>query len=126
LTKDQQKILNIINKENPDYIQFSKKLNLNPLQQSTLDKWIEKQRTGIRGVYLDKPNADIEDLKDTFTITKTNNKGGDRLRTSGGLYVSNSNEIANRFSRSLNDRPGTAAYAILKAKDIDRNQSITD
>ena len=126
LTKDQQKILNIINKENPDYIQFSKKLNLNPLQQSTMDKWIEKQRTGIRGVYSDKPNADIEDLKDMFTATKKVNKGGDRLRTNGGLYVSNSSEIANRFSRSLNDRPGTAAYAILKAKDIDRNQSIVD
>lgn len=59
-----------------------------------------------------------------FTVTKDSNPGGDRLRTNGGLYVSNSDEIANRFSRSENDSPGTAAYAILKSPDINRAQPI--
>ena len=110
--------------DDPQYIKFAQNKNLPFDSQDTVDKWIEKQRTSIRGVYSEKPNATLEDLKDMFTVTKESNPGGDRLKTNGGLYVSNSDEIANRFSRSQDDKPGTAAYAILKSPDIDRTQPI--
>jgi hypothetical protein len=59
-----------------------------------------------------------------FTEVKSQNVGGDRLRTKGGLYISNSMDIADRFSRSFDDAPGTAAYAILQLSDIDRTLPI--
>ena len=118
---------NLYNKllvEDPDYIEFSRINDLPFNAQSTVDKWIDKQRTAIRGVYSTTPNAQFNELEPMFTLTKTRNVGGDRLVTKGGVYTSNSNEIADRFSRSLDNNPGTAAYAIVQAPDIDRTVSI--
>lgn len=111
-------------KDDRSYLQFAKDNNLPFDEQATVDKWIDKQRRAIRGVYSDKPNATIDDLEPMFTEVKSQNEGGDRLRTKGGLYISNSIDIADRFSRSFDDDPGTAAYAILQLPDIDRTLPI--
>lgn len=111
-------------KDDRSYLQFAKDNNLPFDEQATVDKWIDKQRRAIRGVYSDKPNATIDDLEPMFTEVKSQNVGGDRLRTKGGLYISNSMDIADRFSRSFDDAPGTAAYAILQLPDIDRTLPI--
>lgn len=122
--KDKRELYIQLSNEDPSYIEFTKQNNLPFDKQSTVDKWIEKQRTGIRGVYSDQPNAGKDILEPMFTETKDYNSGGDRLDSEGGVYVSNSIDIANRFSRSLSSEPGTAAYAIVKAPDIDRSVSI--
>ena len=117
-------LYNRLYKDDRSYLQFAKDNNLPFDQQSTIDKWIDKQRRAIRGVYSNKPDTTIDELEPMFTKIKDQNIGGDRLRTSGGLYVSNSMDIADRFSRSLDDTPGTAAYAILQLPDIDRTLPI--
>lgn len=124
IPKDKRELYIQLSNEDPSYIEFTKQNNLPFDKQSTVDKWIEKQRTGIRGVYSDQPNAREDILEPMFTETKEYNPGGDSLGSEGGVYVSNSMDIANRFSRSLSSEPGTAAYAIVKAPDIDRSVSI--
>lgn len=42
--------------DDPQYIKFAQSKNLPFDSQDTVDKWIEKQRTSIRGVYSEKPN----------------------------------------------------------------------
>ena len=56
-----------------------------------------------------------------FTTTREINTGGDRLRSGGGIYTSNSQEMADRFSRSFHNKGGTAAQAKVLAADIDRS-----
>lgn len=124
--EDQKELLRQLWADDPQYMSFTIDKDLPFWEQSTVDQWIDKQRTSIRGVYTDIPNAGIDELDPMFTLTKSFNPGGDRLKTSGGLYVSNSNDIADRFSRSLSDKPGTAAYAILQAPDIDRTLPIRE
>lgn len=126
LTQEQNDILNTIVKEDPGYIEYAKSKNLPLLEQTTLDKWIDKQRSGIRGVYSPKENAQLSDLEDMFTRTREVNTGGDRLNTEGGIYTSNSQELADRFSRSFYDKGGTAAQAVVLSADIDRSKPFVD
>lgn len=120
LPLEKQKQFKQLINDDPLYMKFAIGQNLPFDSQDTVDRWIQKQRTGIRGVYSDIPNANDDILEPMFTLTKPYNPGGDRLKTDGGLYVSNSMDIANRFSRSQTDKPGTAAYGYTSSKDINR------
>lgn len=106
----------------PEYEIFCKENNLNPNSQKTLDAFFDKQTTGVRGMTLDA-NSDYETYMSPNKLTRVlDGKGGDRLN-SKGLYVSNSNSIADRFSRPFE---GKASSVIFNTKtDIPINKNNT-
>lgn len=96
----------------PEFAEYLAQTKKNPLLQSTIDDFIERQRTSIRGVsYTERNTVDkmLSEIKENAKRT-----GGDRLGTNGGLYTSNSAEISDKFSRP---QYGVAngAVGILKA-----------
>ena len=86
-------------KDNPEYGVYLVETGKNPLSQHTVDSFLKRQGTSIRGVTAD---SDTEALKYLTTTDKTRNlKGGDMLDTRGGLYTSNAKDIANRFKNPV-------------------------
>nr|DAG02465.1 MAG TPA: hypothetical protein [CrAss-like virus sp. ctXt06] len=83
---------------NPEYYEFLKETNLPWNEQSTIDTFLKRQKTSLRGVYAD----DKETAKKYLTEIQAKRKGGDRLDTNGGLYSSNSTGIANAFKNPNN------------------------
>lgn len=83
---------------NPEYYKFLEETNLPWNEQSTVDAFLKRQETSLRGVYAD----DKETAKKYFTEIQAKRKGGDRLNTNGGLYSSNSTGIADAFKNPDN------------------------
>lgn len=83
---------------NPEYYKFLKETNLPWNEQSTVDAFLKRQKTSLRGVYAD----DKETAKKYLTEIQAKRKGGDRLDTNGGLYSSNSTGIADAFKNPDN------------------------
>lgn len=83
---------------NPEYYVFLKETNLPWNKQSTVDAFLKRQQTSLRGVYAD----DKETAKNYLTEIQAKRKGGDRLDTNGGLYSSNSTGIADAFKNPDN------------------------
>lgn len=81
---------------NPEYYKFLEETNLPWNEQSTVDAFLKRQQTSLRGVYAS--NNDSDDIaKKYLTELQAKRKGGDGLNTNGGLYTSNSTGIANAF-----------------------------
>ena len=86
---------------NPEYYKFLEETNLPWNEQSTVDAFLKRQQTSLRGVYAS--NDDSDDIaKKYLTELQAKRKGGDRLNTNGGLYTSNSTGIANAFKNPTN------------------------
>ena len=83
---------------NPEYYKFLEETNLPWNEQSTVDAFLKRQKTSLRGVYAD----DKETAKKYLTEIQSKRKGGDRLDTNGGLYSSNSTGIADAFKNPDN------------------------
>ena len=81
--------------DNPEYYEFIQRTGLNPMSQETVDKFMLRQGTSLRGVTANNPMNAQKYL--TETEVGRDMKGGDRLRTNGGLYTSNSTGIADAF-----------------------------
>ena len=81
--------------DNPEYYEFIQRTGLNPMSQETVDKFMLRQGTSLRGVTTNNPMNAQKYL--TETEVGRHMKGGDRLRTNGGLYTSNSTGIADAF-----------------------------
>ena len=81
--------------DNPEYYEFIQRTGLNPISQETVDKFMLRQGTSLRGVTTNNPMNAQKYL--TETEVGRHMKGGDRLRTNGGLYTSNSTGIADAF-----------------------------
>lgn len=81
---------------NPEYYVFLKETNLPWNEQSTVDAFLKRQQTSLRGVYASNYDSDVR-VKNYLTQIQAKRKGGDRLNTNGGLYTSNSTGIANAF-----------------------------
>lgn len=88
---------NLMN-HNPEYYKFLEETNLPWNKQSTVDAFLKRQKTSLRGVYAD----DKETAKKYLTEIQAKRKGGDRLDTNGGLYSSNSTGIADAFKNPDN------------------------
>lgn len=85
---------------NPEYYEFLKETKLPWNKQSTVDAFLKRQQTSLRGVYT--LNNDGDDIaKKYLTELQAIRKGGDRLNTNGGLYTSNSIGIANAFKNPI-------------------------
>ena len=102
-TPTQLREINEIFKEDPRYADFIlAHPELNPLDVETVNRFVTKQNSFIRGVYSDQDNDGLIKSMMTENISDTSKKkGGDRLGTnSTGIYVSNSGEIADKFQRT--------------------------
>ena len=103
-TPTQLREINEIFKEDPRYADFIlSHPELNPLDDETVDRFITKQNSFIRGVHSNEDNDLLIQQMLTENPSDAGKKvGGDRLGTdSRGIYVSNSGEIADRFQRSV-------------------------
>ena len=123
-TYSQDPYISKILRDNPEYTYYISTTGKDPSLQSTVDDFIRRQETSLRGVYSPDKNTAIEAL----TSTQGNRPlvGGDRLRTNGGLYTSNSFGIAEAFKNpqasSMDGYIGT-----LQANfNIDRNLPIDE
>lgn len=81
---------------NPEYYKFLEETNLPWNEQSTVDAFLKRQQTSLRGVYASNYDSDAR-VRNYLTQIQAERKGGDRLDTNGGLYTSNSTGIANAF-----------------------------
>lgn len=110
---------------NPEYYKFLKETNLPWNEQSTVDAFLKRQQTSLRGVYASNYDSDTI-VKNYLTQIQAKRKGGDRLNTNGGLYTSNSTGIANAFK---NPTDGVSEGYIGKLHydfGIDRNKPIAE
>lgn len=107
---------------NPEYYTFLKETNLPWNKQSTVDKFLKRQQTSLRGVYAD----DKETAKNYLTTILGVRKGGDRLDTHGGLYTSNSTGIADAFKNPDNGISNGYIGKLVYDFDIDKTKPIAD
>lgn len=109
--------------DNPEYYQFINETKLPPLEQSTVNKFLNRQMTSLRGVYANNER----DARRFLTETEYGKVrfGGDRLDTKGGLYTSNSQGIAEAFKNPNSNQTIDGYIGKLKMKDdIDRSLPI--
>lgn len=107
---------------NPEYYEFLKKTRLPWNKQSTVDEFLKRQQTSLRGVYAD----DKETAKNYLTTILGVRKGGDRLNTHGGLYTSNSTGIADAFKNPDDGISNGYIGKLLYDFDIDKTKPIAD
>lgn len=107
---------------NPEYYTFLKETNLPWNKQSTVDEFLKRQQTSLRGVYAD----DKETAKNYLTTILGVRKGGDRLDTHGGLYTSNSTGIADAFKNPDNGISNGYIGKLVYDFDIDKTKPIAD
>lgn len=107
---------------NPEYYEFLKETRLPWDEQSTVDEFLKRQQTSLRGVYAD----DKETAKEYLTRILAVRKGGDRLNTHGGLYTSNSTGIADAFKNPDDGISNGYIGKLLYDFDIDKTKPIAD
>lgn len=107
---------------NPEYYEFLKETRLPWDEQSTVDEFLKRQQTSLRGVYAD----DKETAKNYLTTILGVRKGGDRLDTHGGLYTSNSTGIADAFKNPDDGISNGYIGKLLYDFDIDKTKPIAD
>lgn len=82
--------------KNPEYGTFLLKNKIkDPLNQSSVDQFLKQQFTSLRGVHAKSKDDAIRYL--THVEEGRHMPGNDRLGTNGGLYTSNSPNVADRF-----------------------------
>lgn len=115
LSQTQRQYLDQLIAEDPLYFTYVINNNLDPLSQSTVDVFLKKQTTSLRGVNSDLRTGDDVVEKMLTENTQRNTKGGDRLNTRRtGIYTSDSGEIAERFSRPQNNKVTRTDVAMLQ------------
>lgn len=107
---------------NPEYYEFLKETRLPWDEQSTVDEFLKRQQTSLRGVYADNKDDAVKYL----TQILSRRKGGDRLVTHGGLYTSNSTGIADAFKNPDNGISNGYIGKLLYDFDIDKTKPIAD
>lgn len=89
-------------RENPEYLYYVEQTGLEPLAQSTVDAFANRQMRSVRGFAL-KDSTDELIKKAATEFKESGNPGGDQLQTSGGVYSSNSYKLADKFRRGQQD-----------------------
>lgn len=107
---------------NPEYYEFLKETRLPWDEQSTVDEFLKRQQTNLRGVYADNKDDAVRYL----TQILARRKGGDRLNTHGGLYTSNSTGIADAFKNPDDGISNGYIGKLLYDFDIDKTKPIAD
>lgn len=107
---------------NPEYYEFLKETRLPWDEQSTVDAFLKRQQTSLRGVYADNKDDAVRYL----TQILARRKGGDRLNTHDGLYTSNSTGIADAFKNPDDGISNGYIGKLLYDFDIDKTKPIAD
>ena len=112
---------------NPEYYKFLEEVNYPKVkypwnEQRTVDEFLKRQQTSLRGVYAN----DKETAKNYLTTIKSYRGGGDRLNTNGGLYTSNSRGIANAFKNPNDGISNGYIGKLFYDFDIDKSKPIAD
>uniref|UniRef100_A0AAU8MHL7 Uncharacterized protein n=1 Tax=Geladintestivirus 4 TaxID=3233136 RepID=A0AAU8MHL7_9CAUD len=110
---------------NPEYYKFLEETNLPWNEQSTVDAFLKRQQTSLRGVYASDYDSDVR-IKNYLTQIQAKRKGGDRLNTNGGLYTSNSTGIANAFKNPVDGVSNGYIGKLHYDFEIDRNKPIAE
>ena len=119
-----QASLDIFRKD-PAYAKYVLDNRLDPLDNKTVQNFIKRQQSATRGVFTNKVDALPYDVNAMLTHTKDVRSGGDRLGSQSGVYTSNSYELAERFSKSIDSNEGTSAIAKVNLDfGVDPNLSI--
>lgn len=121
-TKELEKAYYDLMNHNPEYYAFLKETNLPWNKQSTVDEFLKRQQTSLRGVYANNK----ETAKNYLTTIQAKRIGGDRLDTNGGLYSSNSTGIAYAFKNPNNGISNGYVGKLLYDFDIDKTKPIAD
>ena len=111
-------------KDNPQYADFVLHNKLDPRLQSTVDQFLDQQRTSLRGVYAKNDQIANEAL--TLHGNEVPRSGGDMLHTHGGLYSSNSPSIADKFKNPPSGSSNGYVGVIKSKINIDRNKPIAE
>lgn len=111
--------------DNPEYYEFIQRTELDPMSQETIDKFMLRQGTSLRGVTANNPMNAQKYLTETEVGRAM--KGGDRLRTNGGLYTSNSTGIADAFKNPTSNKEESGYVGTLFHDfQTDKTQSIAE
>ena len=120
----QNSYINKILHDNPEYTYYISTTGKDPSLQSTVDDFIRRQQTSLRGVH--SPNKDIAMEALTSTQKGRPLRGGDRLGTYGGLYTSNSFGIADAFKNPERSTMDGYIGTLQADFNIDRNLPIDE
>lgn len=95
------------------------------MSQETVDKFMLRQGTSLRGVTANNPMNAQKYLTETEVGRAM--KSGDRLRTNGGLYTSNSTGIADAFKNPTSNKEESGYVGtLLHNFQTDKTQSIAE
>ena len=111
--------------DNPEYYEFIQRTGLDPMSQETVDKFMLRQGTSLRGVTANNPMNAQKYLTETEVGRVMT--GGDRLITNGGLYTSNSTGIADAFKNPTSNKEESGYVGTLFHDfQTDKSQSIAE
>ena len=120
----QNSYINEILHDNPEYTYYISTTGKDPSLQSTVDDFIRRQQTSLRGVHSSNKDIAMEAL--TSTQKGRPLRGGDRLGTYGGLYTSNSFGIADAFKNPERSTMDGYIGTLQADFNIDRNLPIDE
>ena len=96
--------------EFPEYEYFILRTGKNPLDQESVKSFLDLQGSSVRGFHTSDKNLIQQNLTEAYPQARSFQAGGDRLRSDGGNYQSNSLELAERFRHTLTPLEGESGY----------------
>lgn len=127
LDEDSQRLFIKLYQEDPQYLLFAINNDLPINSNSTVQQFAKKQESSLRGAFIPE-DYNYDKVYDTLTRTYSGRTGGDRMHSRNGVYISNSRDIQNVFSRRQDDnQQGYAIKAALTTNFLpDASKSISD
>ena len=111
----------------PEYYVYARQRGLPVDDENTFAEFLDRMSTSVRGTTLKKKEL-AEEYLTTASNAPSGKPGGDRLYTNSGLYTSNSEEIADRFSKNItgvSSNPYGATAKLYHQFDIDNTLPIS-
>ena len=112
---------------NPEYAYYlgnSVKGEINPLSQEAVDGFLKNQFTSLRGI--SAPSEESAKVYLTHAEKGRRMSGGDRLDSNGGVYTSNSTNVADRFKNPQSGIEDGYVAKLLYPYNIRRDLPIED
>lgn len=123
LSKEEGRIREVF----PEYYVYARQRGLPVDDENTFAEFLDRMSTSVRGTTLKKKEL-AEEYLTTAGNALSGKPGGDRLYTNSGLYTSNSEEIADRFSKNItgvSSNPYGATAKLYHQFDIDNTLPIS-
>ena len=107
--KSAQEIKNLF-QEFPEYQYFILSTGKQPLSEQSVKEFLELQGRSVRGFHTADKSLVEQNLTEAYPQARSFQSGGDRLRSDGGNYQSNSYELGERFRHTLTPEEGEVGY----------------